>query len=77
MYKEQYFNSLVWLFEKHKLNYNIRSLADFSLDSVNTVASGLKSLKDFPEKVWNIVLFEIRNSESIEEFLLKIKKWET
>ena len=63
------------LFEKHNLNYNLRSQADFLLHSVNTVAYGLKSLKYFAEKVWSIVPFEIRNARSLEVFLAKIKSW--
>ena len=61
------------LFEKRNLNYNLRSHTDFSLHSVNTFAYGLKSLKYFAGKVWDIVPFEIRNATSIEEFSAKIK----
>ena len=39
------------LFEKRNLTYYLRSQADFSLHSVNTIAYGLKSLKYFTGKV--------------------------
>ena len=63
------------LFEKHHLNYNLHSQTDFSLQSVNTVAHDLKSLKYFAGKVWSIVSFEIKNVISLEEFSAKIKSW--
>ena len=63
------------LFVKRNLNYNLRSQTDFSFHAVNTVAYGLKSLKYFAGKVWNIVPFEIRNARSLEVFPAKIKSW--
>ena len=61
------------LFEKRNLNYNLRSQTDFLLYSVNIVAYRLKSLKQFAEKVWSIVPFEIRNTVSLEDFSAKVK----
>ena len=63
------------LYEKRNLNYYLRSHTDFSLHSVNTVAYGLKSLKDFARKACSIVPFEIRNAINLEEFSAKIKSW--
>ena len=34
---------------------------------------GLKGLKYFAPKIWNIVLIDIRNSDSLSEFATKIK----
>ena len=59
------------LFEKCNLNYNLRPETDFPLHSPSTLTYGLKSLKYFAEKVWNIVPFEIRNAVSLEE--LKVR----
>ena len=55
------------LFGKRNLDYNLRSQTNFSLHSVNTVAYGLKSLKYFAEKIWNIVSFETTSTDKIFE----------
>ena len=58
------------LFEK---NYDHRSQADVPLHSPNAVTYGLKSLKYFAGKVWNIVPCEIGNAVSLEKFSAKTK----
>ena len=63
------------LFEKRNLKYNLRLQTNVSLYSESTIVCGLKSMKYFARKVWNIVPFEIRNSISLEEFSAKINTW--
>ena len=53
------------IFEQRNIQYNLRSQTDFQLGSVKTVNCGL----------WNIVPFEIKNSETLAQFKMKIKSW--
>ena len=57
------------IFEQRNIQYNLRSQNDFQLGSVKTAICGLSP------KIWNIVPFEIKNSESLEQFKMKIKSW--
>ena len=63
------------IFELRNLNYNIRSQSDFLSKQVITVNYGLKSLKYLGSKIWNFVSFDIRESQSLNEFRRKIKLW--
>ena len=64
------------IFDRRELDYNLRSQTDFFRSFVNTSRFGLNSLKYFASKVWNLIPPEIKNSENIEFFTHKIKKWE-
>ena len=55
--------------------YNFRLQTDFQLGSVKTANCGLRALKYLGPKIWNIVPFEIKNSETLAQFKMKIKSW--
>ena len=57
------------------IRYNLRSHTDFGGYCVNRYRFGLNSLKFFEAKVWDIVPLEIENSDSVEVFKSKIRKW--
>ena len=61
------------IFEQRNIPYNVRSQTDFQLGSVRTVNCGLKARRYLGPKTWNIVLFEIKNSELLAQFKMKIK----
>ena len=62
-------------FNLRNINYDFRSQTDFKLGPIYTTAYGLRSLKYFAPKIWNIVPTDIRNSDSLSEFTTKIKSW--
>ena len=66
------------IFEQRNIQfqYNLRSQTDFQLGSVKTVNCGLRALRYLgPKKIWNIVSFEIKNSENLAQVKIKIKSW--
>ena len=64
------------IFEQRNIQYNLRSQTDFQLGSVKTVNCDLRALKYLGPKIWNIVPSEIKHSESLAQFKMKIKSWE-
>ena len=69
-------NIMYDIFERREVRYNLRSHTDFAGHNVNTVNYGINSLKMFATKVWNLVPQEIKESSSIEDFKINIRKWE-
>ena len=63
------------IFEQRNIQYYLRSQIDFQLGSVKTVNCGLRTLRYLGPKTWNIGPFEIKNSETLEQFKMKIKSW--
>ena len=63
------------LFNLRNINYDFRSQTDFELGPIYKTAYGLRSLKYFAPKIWNIVPIDFRNSDSLSEFTTKIKSW--
>ena len=63
------------LFNLRNINYDFRSQTDFELGPVYTTVYGVRSLKYFAPKIWNIVPIDIGNSDSLSEFTTKIKSW--
>ena len=63
------------IFQTRSIRYDLRSQTNFRGHCVNTKKFGLNSLRFFAAKVWNIVPSEIKNSESVEVFKNKIRKW--
>ena len=61
------------LFNLRTINYDFRSQTDFELRPTYTTAHALRSLKYFAPKIWNIVAVDIRISNSLSEFTIKIK----
>ena len=63
------------IFQQKNIQYNLHSQTDFQLGSVKTVNCSLKALRYLRPKIWNIVPLDIKNSETLEEFKMKIKSW--
>ena len=63
------------LFNLRSINYDFHSQTDFELGPIYTAAYGLRSLKYFAPKIWNIMPIDIRNSGSLPEFTTTIKSW--
>ena len=63
------------LLNLRNINNDFCSQTDFELGQIYTTAYGLRSLKYFAPKIWNIVPTDIRNSDSLSEFTTKIKSW--
>ena len=59
------------LFNLRNINYGFHSQTDFELGPIYTTAYGVRSLKYFAPKIWNIVPIDIRNSDSLSEFTTK------
>ena len=54
----------------------LRSQTDFyNYNNPKTVKNGLQSLRNLGPQIWNILPSDIKHSDSIEAFKLKIKKW--
>ena len=60
------------IFEQRNIQYNLCSQIGFQLGLVKT---GLRALRYLGPKIWNIVPFEIKNSETCAKFKMKIKSW--
>ena len=52
-----------------------RSQTDFSLGAVYTANYGLRSLRYFAPKIWDMIPGDIRNVNNLSSFTLKIKSW--
>ena len=63
------------IFEQRNIQYNLCLQADFQLESAKTANCGLRALRYLGPKIWNIVPFEIKNSETVAQFKMKIKSW--
>ena len=50
------------LFNLRNINYDFRSQTDFELGPIYTTGYGVRSLKYFAPKIWNVVPIDIRNS---------------
>ena len=69
-------NDIIYdIFNTTEKKYNLRSQTDFSGHCVNTNKFSINSLKFFATKVWEIVPFEIKNSDNVEVLKSKIRKW--
>ena len=53
------------LFSLRNINYDFRSQTDFELGTIYTTAYGVRSLKYFAPKLWNIVPIDITSSDSL------------
>ena len=62
-------------FNPRNISYDFRSQTDFELGPIYATAYGLRSLKYFAPKIWNVVPIDIRNSGNLSEFTTKIKSW--
>ena len=55
--------------------YNLRSGSEFMTSNIHTVAYGSETISFRGPKIWAIVPKDIKNSNTLNEFKYKIKKW--
>ena len=58
------------------IKYNLQTQSDIFRNSVNNSKYGLKSIRFFASKVWQIAPMEMKNLKSLEDFKTKIREWE-
>ena len=63
------------LFDLRNIEYNLRSQTDFLLGALYTTYYGLRPLRYFAPKIWNMIPADIRNFNNLSDFTLKIKFW--
>ena len=56
-------------------SYNLRRNDTFEKRQVHSVYHGTESLSFLAPKVWDLVLAELKQSDSLYSFKLKIKNW--
>ena len=61
--------------KRNSVGYSFRSQTDFSLPQVKSVNYGLKALRYFGPKIWNILPNDIKNPKTLREFSKKVKSW--
>ncbi len=64
------------LFEEKDKKYNLFSTVSLKQPKYNTVIYGLSSFQYSGAKIWNDLLNKIRNSITLAEFKIQIKKWQ-
>ena len=65
------------LFNLRTINNDFPSQTDFELGPTYRIAYGLRSIKYFASKIWNIMPIVIRNSDSLSQFATKIMAWKS
>ena len=55
--------------------YELRNNSDFAVSMVKSVHKGLESLSYLGPKIWELLLFEIKETETLLQFRAKIKNW--
>ena len=55
--------------------YELRNNPDFAVPMVKSVHKGLESLSYLGPKIWELLLFEIKETETLLQFRAKIKNW--
>ena len=61
--------------KRNSVDYILRSQTDFLLPQVKSVNYGLKPLRYFGPKIWNILPNDIENSRTLREFSKEVKSW--
>ena len=62
------------VFQPRAVSYNLRSQIDFTRRNVNSEHFGISSLIYMAEKVWGMVLNDMKNVNDIETFKNNIRK---
>ena len=57
------------------LTYNLQKQTDFVRDCINTRYYGVNSLNYFAPKVWDMILLEVKNINSLQKFKIENRKW--
>ena len=55
--------------------YNLRRSSDFTLPIVRTVNYGIESIRYLGPKIWESILADTKEVDTIERFKSVIKKW--
>ena len=63
------------LFVPKRTSYNLRRNDTFERRQVHSVYNGTESLSFLGPKIWDLVPTEIKESESLEAFKVRIRKW--
>ena len=63
------------LFNEANVLYNLRQDLSFWSFNVKNVLHGTETLSYLGPKIWNLVLFDIRDYAAKQNFRQKIKKW--
>ncbi len=69
-------NCIQELFEEEEIPYNLRDHIRTIIPKSNSTTYGLKSLKYEGNKIWNRLSVDIKTSESLASFTIKINKWQ-
>ena len=60
---------------RHETPYNLRQQSDFRIRQVKTVYNGKETVSYLGPKIWDLVLSELKEKQSIAAFKNEIKKW--
>ena len=63
------------IYKINTVGYSLCSQTDFSLPQVKSLNYGLKVLRYFGPKIWNILPNDIKNPKTLREFSKKVKSW--
>ncbi len=69
-------NYIQEFFEVKKISYNLRDSTRTIIPKSNSRTYGLKSLKHEGNKIWIRLSVDIKTSESLAIFKIKINKWQ-
>ena len=59
--------------KRNSVGYNLLSRTVFSLPQVKSINFGLKALRYFGPKIWNILPSDIKNSGTLKELSKKVE----
>ena len=65
------------IFETKNNYYNTRNAPVFSAKNMKTVIYGLQTISYTAPKIWDIILKEMKQVTTVNEFKVKIKIWES
>ena len=63
------------IFIQNENTYNLRSKSTWKIRAVKSVFHGTESLSFRGPKTWDMLPTFIKKSESLQEFVLKVKQW--
>ena len=63
------------IYKINTVGYSLCLQTDFSLPQVKSLNYGLKVLRYFGPKIWNILPNDIKNPKTLREFSKKVKSW--
>ena len=63
------------IFDKRNNVYDFRNPSEFAIQNVRSVFNGAESIYFLGPKIWDIVLSELKQLETVNAFKREIKKW--